>query len=167
MFIEISLIQKMILPLENPSYAVATVIFSILLSSGVGSLMSQRVQLVRKPWILIVLFCIVFTYSLSVPFIINGIIPFSFATKVILIFITLLPMGVLMGVPFPLGLSILGEKSQNLIPWAWAVNGCLSVLAPIVAIVFAMSVGFQLVIMTGAVLYLFAFFALKKILVMT
>jgi hypothetical protein len=62
-----------------------------------------------------------------------------------------------MGIPFPIGLRILGEKNQNLIPWAWAINGCFSVLAPILAVMLAMLAGFKTVLWAGAAGYLLAF----------
>jgi MFS family permease len=77
--------------------------------------------------------------------------------KLLLVFFILLPLGLLMGIPFPAGLKILGESYEPLIPWAWAINGCLSVLAPLLAIMLAMVVGFRSVLWAGAGAYLLAF----------
>ena len=68
-----------------------------------------------------------------------------------------------MGIPFPMGMKLLGQKNEALIPWAWAVNGCLSVLAPILTIMFAMTMGFKAVMWLGAIAYLLAFVSLKKL----
>ncbi|HSB51622.1 MAG TPA: hypothetical protein VLD40_03090, partial [Dissulfurispiraceae bacterium] len=73
----------------------------------------------------------------------------------------LLPLGLLMGIPFPLGLRVLGERSETLIPWAWAINGCFSVLAPLLAVMLAMIVGFKGVLWLGALCYLAAYFLLR------
>ena len=67
MFIEISFIQKMILPLENPSYAAATVLSSILISSGIGSLLSQHLKIFQKPVVILFLSLSVLAYSLFLP----------------------------------------------------------------------------------------------------
>ena len=75
----------------------------------------------------------------------------------------LLPLGFFMGIPFPTGMKILGEKCQALIPWAWAINGCLSVLAPILTIIIALVTGFQVILWLSALAYLLAFFSLKNL----
>lgn len=157
MFVEISLIQKMILPLENPSYAVAAVLTSILISSGIGSLLSHRFSRLRGSSIPLAISFLIISYSLLLPPISNVISPYSMPFKIASVFTILMPLGLLMGIPFPLGLKILGERNPYLIPWAWAINGCLSVLAPILAIMLAMAVGFKIVLWIGAVAYLLAF----------
>lgn len=162
MFIEISFIQKMILPLENPSYAAAAVLSSMLISSGIGSLLSQRFKILRKTQVLLALSLIIFLYSLFLPLMMNIIYPYPLKVKIISVFSILMPAGILMGIPFPMGLSILSKNNPELIPWAWAVNGCFSVLAPILAVMFAISVGFKMVILTGVSMYLLAFFSLRK-----
>jgi len=58
-----------------------------------------------------------------------------------------------MGIPFPLALKALGKGYVRLIPWAWAVNGCFSVLAPLLAIMLAMVAGFSTVLASGAAAY--------------
>jgi hypothetical protein len=84
--------------------------------------------------------------------------------KIISIFFILMPVGILMGIPFPTGLKILGEKNESLIPWAWAINGCLSVLTPILTVMLAMTMGFKAVLWLGAFAYLMAFISLQSFL---
>jgi hypothetical protein len=74
-----------------------------------------------------------------------------------MVFLALFPLGLLMGIPFPTGLKLLGESHKVLIPWAWAINGCLSVLAPLLAIMAAMVVGFKTTLWIGGVAYFMAF----------
>jgi hypothetical protein len=157
MFVEVSLVQKMILPLEIPSYAVAAVLASLLISSGAGSLLSHRVASIRTPSISIVLSVLVAAYGLLLPHLIRIISPYGMAFKLLLTFFILFPLGLFMGIPFPAGLKILGESHEDLIPWAWAINGCLSVLAPLLAIMLAMVSGFRSVLWAGAGAYLLAF----------
>ena len=161
MFVEVSLIQKIILPLENPSYAMATVLTSILISSGIGSLLSYRVTCLRNPSVTIALSFLIIAYSILLPTISDIISPHSLPIKIISVFFTLMPLSLLMGIPFPTGLKILGERNEHLIPWAWAINGCLSVLAPILAIMLAMVIGFKIVLWIGALAYLMAFVSLR------
>jgi hypothetical protein len=99
-------------------------------------------------------------YSLFLPAVISLLYPYSLTVKVIMVFAILTPVCILMGIPFPLGISLLGGKDPSLIPWAWAVNGCFSVLSPLLAFMFALSAGFKMVIAAGFFMYLLAFFSL-------
>jgi hypothetical protein len=161
MFIEISLIQKIILPLEHSSYAVATVLTSILISSGIGSLLSQRFPGLKSPSTVILISFLIIIYSILLPSLTDTISPYSISVRIISVFLILTPLGLLMGIPFPTGLKILGEKNESLIPWAWAINGCFSVLAPILTIMLAMVIGFKMVLWLGALSYGMAFITLK------
>jgi hypothetical protein len=62
-----------------------------------------------------------------------------------------------MGIPFPLGVEILGKGHGSLIPWAWAINGCFSVLAPLLGVMLAIRLGFRTVLWIGAAAYLSAY----------
>jgi len=162
LFLEIAFIQKMILSLENPAYAASTVIASVLISSGIGSLMSRRSKTLQSPRILLILAALAVVYSIILPGMIASMSHYSLPVKITLVFVLLMPAGILMGIPFPLGISILGATSPLLIPWAWAVNGCFSVLAPVLAVMLALSAGYHTVLLTGAAMYLMAFWAIRR-----
>jgi hypothetical protein len=70
-------------------------------------------------------------------------------------------MGVLMGFPFPFGLEWLEKSQSRLVPWAWAVNGCASVVAAVLAAILSLSVGFGVVLLLGAIFYAAAAFVLR------
>jgi hypothetical protein len=161
LFFEIAFIQKMILSLENPAYAASTVIASILISSGIGSLMSRHNRTLKSPRVLLILAALAVVYSIMLPVAIASISRHPLLVKTILAFVILVPAGILMGIPFPLGISVLGTTAPQLIPWAWAVNGCFSVLSPVLAVMFALSAGYQTVLLTGAAMYLLAFCAIR------
>jgi hypothetical protein len=161
LFVEIAFIQKMILSLENPSYAASTVIASVLISSGIGSLLSRRVRALKSPRILLILAGFAFVYSLLLPGTIAAMSHYPLLVKIMLSFVIVLPVGILMGIPFPLGISVLGSAAPRLIPWAWAVNGCFSVLSPVLAIMLALSAGFRMVLLAGAAMYLLAFWTMR------
>lgn len=157
MFVEIALIQKMILPLQNPSYAIATVLASILISSGIGSLLGDRFSLLKSPFVLPVISLLIVLWSVLLPFISDAISPYPMPLRIACVFAILFPPSLLMGVPFPLGIRHLGTTTPGMIPWAWAINGCLSVLAPMVTIMLAMVTGFNAVLWIGAGAYALAF----------
>ncbi len=162
LFIEIAFIQKMILTLENPSSAASTVIASVLISSGIGSLLSRRIRALNNPRILLALAGLVFAYSLLLPAITSAISGYPLVAKIVFSSALVMPAGILMGIPFPLGISLLHTAAPRLIPWAWAVNGCFSVLAPILAIMLALSAGFQSVLFCGSSMYLLAFWVIHR-----
>jgi len=157
MFVEITLIQKLILPLVNPSYAVAAVLASLLFASGAGSLVSSRAPLLRKPVMVAGTAIIIILYSLLLPGMSSMIANYQPPVSFLLVLVALFPAGFLMGIPFPTGLKLLGERNTRLIPWAWAINGCCSVLGPLGAILLAMAFGFRNVLLLGALCYFLAF----------
>lgn len=162
LFVEIAFIQKMILVLETPAHAASTVIASLLISSGIGSALSQRRGRLSRPAVLLVLAGIALVYSFMLPWTMSSIAHFSTTIKIALVFLLLMPAGALMGIPFPLGLTFIGRTRPELIPWAWAINGCFSVLAPILAVMLALSTGFNMVILAGASMYCLAFALLAR-----
>jgi hypothetical protein len=162
MFVEVPLIQGMILPLENPSYAVAVVLASVLICSGAGSLLSQRYASLRTPLTVIVLAILIVPYGLLLTVLAGKVAAYPLEAKFALSFLLVAPAAALMGIPFPMGMRLLGEKSPGLIPWAWAVNGCFSVLAPVLATMLALAFGFKVVFLLGALMYAGAFAVIRK-----
>ena len=153
MFVEVALIQKLILPLEQPPVAVAAVLASLLVSSGCGSLLSQRFPTLERPATLLVLALLVLLCAIFLPWLIKLAQPWPLLLRSsFFCSLTALP-GTLMGIPFPAGLRLLGRTAPGLIPWAWSVNGAVSVLAPLLAVMIAMSAGFRGVLLCGAMAY--------------
>lgn len=163
MFIEVTLIQKHILILENPAYSLAVVLTTILISSGVGSMLSLRFMKLRKSSIFLLLSCLILIYSLIQPLVFSLILSYSLTFKVFIIFLTLIPIGLLMGIPFPMGIKLIGQKDSSLIPWAWATNAFLSVLAPVLTIMLATMVGFKSILWLASLAYLVAYAGLKRL----
>ena len=69
------------------------------------------------------------------------------------------PLAFCMGMPFPLGLGRLADHAPGLIPWAWAINGCASVISAVLATLLAIHLGFTTVIVAALALYALAFWA--------
>ncbi len=162
MFVEVALIQKLILPFEDPPVAVAAVLASLLISSGIGSLFSHRYPRVTRPATTLLLALVVALCAMLLPtlFIIAAPWPLPLRGA---FFCTLVAIpGALMGIPFPTGLRLLGQVEPAMIPWAWAVNGVFSVLAPLLAVMIAMTAGFRVVLLIGAAAYLLAFLILRN-----
>ena len=155
MLLEIVLIQKFILVFGNPVYAAAFVISVMMLASGIGSYYSARVTPNRKIMqgilLVIVLILLLYTFFLS-PLLNLG----AGYPGIIKLFISLPVVALpafLMGVPFPLGLRALAASKEKNLPWAWGVNGCVSVISAALAALLAVEVGFASVIMLAAIFY--------------
>jgi len=161
MLIEIPLIQKFILFLGQPVYAISIVIFSLLLFSGIGSLISERLKIKKLGHILIALFVMILFYSLILPMFFHSFLSYNFLTRIFASFLVLSPIGTLMGVPFPLGIRGI---NRELIPWAFCSNACASVIASVLAAVIALSLGFSIVLILAAVSYLVALGMIHRIL---
>ncbi|NTW79838.1 MAG: hypothetical protein HGB32_06780, partial [Geobacteraceae bacterium] len=163
MFVEVALIQKLILPLENPPVAVAAVLASILISSGIGSFLSHRYPVVSQPATLLLLAILAALCALLLPSLFIIAAPWPLLLRGLFFCLIVALPGSLMGIPFPFGLKLLGQVEPALIPWAWTVNGVFSVLAPLLAVMTAISAGFRSVLLLGAAAYLLAFLILRKI----
>ena len=152
LFVEIVFIQKFIFLLGNVAYSFSLVVFSMLLFSSAGSLLSQRLKTKSIFKISGVLFILILLYSLLMPEIMNSIIILGFPTKTVLASLMIAPLAFFMGMPFPLAIKIINKK---FVPWAWAVNGSASVLSTIIAVFVALFFGYSTVLFLSAFLYLF------------
>lgn len=160
MFVEIALIQKTILPIENPSYAFALVLASMLASSGLGSLAGRTLGS-RSRFVPACIAVVLVIYSLLLPPVMSALAPLSMPARTASVFLVIMPPGILMGMPFPAGMKLLGEVDSPLVPWAWSINGCFSVLAPVLAIMIALGSGFRTVFWLGAASYGMAFLSIS------
>jgi hypothetical protein len=151
LFVEIPLIQRLVLFLDRPVYAFAVVLFTLLMASGVGSLLSPRLPLRA---VLVLLFIVILSYPFLLPFASQMFLISPFVARVLVALLLLAPMGFLMGIPFPQGLVRL--KTPGLVPLAWGINGCASVISSILATTGALTWGFSAVLVAGAVAYALA-----------
>ncbi|MDQ4077145.1 MAG: hypothetical protein M3220_12960 [Chloroflexota bacterium] len=150
LFVELPLAQGFILVLDEPVTALAAVIFAILLFSGLGSLTVQRWSL---KWALLALVMVIALYPLILR-------PFSTLallapepSRIALSVLVIAPLGYLMGLPFAGGLRVVEGYMPALVPWAWAINGSVSVVSAVLAVVLALSWGFTIVLWLGAAAY--------------
>jgi len=153
LLVEIPLLQYFILLLDQPTYAFALVLCALLVASGAGSLLRERIKRVGVVWLL---GPVVLLYALFLRWLPSLLLGWPLAWRVVASFPLLAPIGVLMGFPFPAGIRRLGQVAPEAIPWAWAVNGCASVVSSILATLLAVSFGFSWVLVLAAALYTLA-----------
>lgn len=150
LFVEIPLIQQYILLVGRPTVAFAVVVFALLVSSGLGSAYSYRIPWRRGA---VILTAAVFVYPLLIRGLSGWLLPTPLPVRVVAGAILLFPLGFLMGTMFPHGLSHLEQRAKSLVPWAWAINGTVSVISAAAAALLALGFGFSLVVQAGAVAY--------------
>lgn len=159
--VEISLIQRFVLFLGHPTYALTVVVFLMLLSSGMGSLASRTwIADYRRIWLpLCVIVLAILTYTGTLPLLLDRLVGAPFFAKLIISAVVLVPLGFAMGMPFPTGLRGLASNArpdENSIEWAWAMNAASSVLGSVLAIVIAIQFGLNVTLACGAVAYFLA-----------
>ena len=165
MFVEISLIEKFILFLGHPIYSVSLVIFSLLVSAGAGSRFSLRLEVSSSRGLRVLLFLLCGLIILSAALYPRALSLFQGSPPVIrwaLTWALIMPLGFFLGMPFPLGIRMVGSKNPLWIPWGWCANGCASVCGAILPVLIAQAWGFQTVFFLAALCYGLAFLAVSK-----
>ncbi len=168
MFLEIAFIQRFMLFLGLPIYAVAVVLTSFLIFSGLGSFAADQYS--RNKLLLLVLsvagiVIISAIYLLTLPRIFVFGVSWSREFKVIASIFLLAPLAFCMGIPFPSGMQKLCHYFKSAIPWAWAINGCASVLGAILATLLAVHFGFNFIVILALLMYVLClgtFFFLQR-----
>ena len=157
--IEVALIQKFVLFLGHPTYALTVVIFSLLVSSGLGSYASKVVvasSAGRWRVVLAGVAVLIALLAVDVAVLLPKAITLPLAWKVLVTIVLIFPAGFLMGMPFPTGLTRLEEWQSVSVRWAWSLNAAASVLGSVAALVFAIYFGLVQTLLLGGVLYLIA-----------
>jgi spermidine synthase len=165
--VEVAFIQRFVLFLGHPTYALTVVIFLMLLSSGAGSVVS-RSCLANSAAVWIALTAIIAALALYVwllPRLLDHFVGAAFVSKLVISGYLLVPLGVAMGMPFPTGLRALaeGRPRSNSIEWAWAMNAAASVLGSVLAIVLAIQLGLNATLACGAGAYAAALLLSRKL----
>jgi hypothetical protein len=167
--VEICLIQKFVLFLGHPTYALTVVVFLMLLASGLGSMVSRRV--IQNPvqvWrpLLMIIFAITL-YAILLPLVLERLIGMPLYGKLAISAMVLFPLGFIMGMPFPTGMRALSVGAtaieveevsartgqEGCIEWAWAMNAASSVLGSVLAMVIAIQWGLMAALIAGAIAY--------------
>ena len=155
MFVEIALIQKIGVLMADPGQAIAVVLCLIILSTGVGSLMSNRMFAgglgFRSCSLLIALYALAAAVVSS--WLVEAVLGQPMILKLAVIAALIAPGGFLMGQLFPQGVALAGDEDKSLTPWAWAINGAMSASIAGIAPLVAQIVGFNLLLVIGAALY--------------
>jgi len=169
MFLEISLIQRLTLFLGYPTYSLTVTLFALLISTGVGSLLSERYMAQRdRAYRVLIGGLVVLTafYLAGLPGVVEAGVGWPFAARVAVAITFLAPLGLCLGAFIPLGLrsvSMVTERGDQYVAWCWAINGFFSVMASVLATLLSMSFGFNAVMLMGLVIYILGVAAFRRV----
>jgi hypothetical protein len=153
-FLEIALIQKFTLFLGYPTRSLSVTLAGLLVSSGVGSLLTTRAAAPFVPGVrrrLLALAVLTVAYVVLLPGLFQALLPAGTAVRVLVALAVLAPLGLVLGSFFPLGIRCLPDP--RLVPWAWGINALTTVVGTVLAVIAAMTWGFTVVMAAALAVY--------------
>jgi len=157
MLVEVSQLQRLMIFLGHPTYSLSTVLFTLLLSSGLGSCSTGSAhQADSKTWPiarLLGLLVVLVLFGLFTPLAVAAFASSQTPVRIVVAAGLLFPIGFLMGMAFPLGMKAASTRSGGLTPWLWGLNGATSVLASVVAFLIVLGWGVSAAFWTGFACY--------------
>ncbi|MFH1940993.1 MAG: hypothetical protein ABIL68_02720 [bacterium] len=163
MLVEISQMQRLIIFLGHPTYGLSVVLFALLLSSGIGSYSTRRIDNFGLTGSangrLFLLLCVLAVFGSLTPYAMGEFQGSTTALRILVAVGMLFPIGLFMGMAFPIGMKMASKTSATLTPWLWGINGATSVFASVVAVIIAMSATISTSFWTGFACYVISFLA--------
>ena len=155
--VQIPLIQRFSVYLGHPVYAVSVLLFSMIIAAGIGSYISDRIQISRSsqwthllPATIVALLAVI--YLISGP-VIDSTISLSLFVRCAIVVVIVGIAAVPMGMCFPLGLRLFREYSGASLPWMWGINGATGVLASVFAVAISMWSGINTSLLIAILCY--------------
>jgi hypothetical protein len=162
MLLEISAIQRLILFLAQPAYAMTAVLASFLVFAGLGSAVARRVNARLGGWVPFAAIAVLALVTRLLEALLwDQAAGTPIALRMIATILLLAPLAFAMGHPFPLGLQSVADHAPRWIPWCWGVNGFLSVIGAAAAPLIALNLGLDGALLVAVGLYLFAGWMLR------
>jgi len=165
MMAEIYLMQRFVFFLADPIYSSSIVITTMLVFSGFGSLYSQRFRAnrLRMIWIAVagIAISVLFYLFLLSP-VLNAALGLPLIVKILIAIALIAPAAFCLGIPFPTALDSLSENRRSLLPWAWGMNGALSVTGSELSRIVSISWGFAVVLVAIILVYIVAALVFKS-----
>ena len=157
MLVEISQMQRLIIFLGHPTYSLSVVLFSLLVSSGLGSYLTQKIEIpgmtgaaIRR---LLLLLCVLVIFGIFTEHFMSTFQQSATIIRILVASGILFPIGLFMGMAFPLGMKIASARTKSLTPWLWGINGATSVCASVLAVAIALNSGISSSFWTGFFCY--------------
>jgi spermidine synthase len=164
MLVELALVQRFVLLLGFPTRSLTVTLAALLVSSALGSWVSQKgtpeMAVRRLVKLMPALLLLLVGYRFFLPLLLQVLLPLPLWAREVGTALLLLPAGFLMGMPFPTALRALGESYGRMIPAFWSVNGVTSILGSVATMALAKFVSYSGALLVGAGCYLLAWIAL-------
>jgi hypothetical protein len=158
MFLEMALLPKYILLLSHPIYSTAVVLGAVLVFAGCGSLTVRHVES-KSLWIAVTCVCAwVLVQALLEERLFAWALGWPFGGRLALTVVMVGALSFFLGWPFPMGLREISGRFPSLVPWAWGINGCASVIGAVLGKMISMSAGLRMTMLVAALLYVIAAF---------
>jgi hypothetical protein len=155
MFVEIGLMQRFVLLLGHPVYSLSVILFTLLLGGGLGSAVSRRLGSPFRTMSLAIpaIIIVSLAYAAVLPSLFTAWVPWPRPWRILVSIAFLFPLGLLLGMPLPSAIRLIGDRRPAVLAWTWGLNGAMSVVGATLAIHVAMSDGFARVATYGALIY--------------
>jgi hypothetical protein len=157
MAIEIGLLQRMSVYLGHPIYSLSVLLFTLIMTAGLGSLLSERLTLDTRAkfasWAILVAGYIA-TFPLWLEHVLLAFGSANLLMRATVCVVTIAPAGLMMGFGFPTGMRLISAIDRRPTPWFWGINGAAGVLASIVAVATSIAFGIHATLAVGAICYL-------------
>ncbi len=163
---ELVFIQIFMKLIGYPLYAYTTVLFTFLFGAGIGSHLSERMQLIEKKRIWLPFVGIALTTVLLIFYqqnLFDLFLQFEVSTRVVISVMMIFPLAFFLGMPFPMGVLAIQHKPTGTVAWAWAFNGLFTVAGGIFTAIFSVYFGFQVTMLIALSAYVLAYFMYKKL----
>ena len=152
--VEIALLQRFLLFLGQPIYTYAVILAGLLIFSGVGSWIAGRMNQTHalSRSVVVALVVVVIT-ALITPPIFQFFLGYALGIRIAISLLLVAPLGLALGMPFPLGLRLASAQTTSIGAWAWGVNGFFTVIGTVLALILGMIFGFRIVLLLSALCY--------------
>ncbi|GEM_PF-6196692 len=161
MLIEIPLMERLSIFLGNPIYSFVVVLSTLLISAGIGGYLSDRIMNLcnnRLPLIFIFITVVLVIFNILLDRIVYGCISYGIFPKILICMLMIFPVGILLGVPFPQGIKLVGSCDKDLIPWGMGFNALFSVVAVNISAMLTIEFGFKIILTAGIFAYFLNYF---------
>jgi hypothetical protein len=167
LLLEIAQLQRLSIFLGHPTYGLSVVLFSVLIFSGLGSILTERVVRFdrRRSLIapLVVLLAVVGALGWATPVVIRSMAGATTPARIATAVAVIAPAALLMGMPFAIGMGAAAARPSSPTAFLWGINGAASVCASVMGVVIALFFGISAAYWTGAGAYLLAMVSLVGI----
>ncbi|MBP1655916.1 MAG: spermine synthase [Bacteroidetes bacterium] len=159
MVLEVALFQKLVLYLGSPTISLSILLSSLLVGMGIGSYCGKSIygaEAIRRLYIVSAVIVVVGILLFFVsPVILGKALERALPLRAATAFLMILPIAFLLGIPFPSCIQVLAEgQKDRYIPWMYGINGSMSVLGSVLAVILSMLFGFTATYFVGLLFYL-------------